>query len=182
MSIETENNTKTKKMMKDMTSLGDLEDLNPIRGETPVDIRERCLQLCRDYLSGNWRQQTVDTIDVRRVSGGMTNQMYYCGITCPSKEHQSVGVPQEVAVRLYGPKYFNNSDCDGNERLTDVIVSVMVSQNNLGPKVYALFDGGQIQAYYKVCMYFIPKCFYNCIVYQVEIKVLTYFISLLNCI
>ena len=142
--------------MKDFSDFNDIDfdKIDLIRGETPVDIQERCLQLCKDYLAANWLQQTVDTIEVRRVSGGMTNQLYYCGIKSPTTDVNSNidtnGVPQEVAIRLYGPKYFNNTDCGGNERLTDIVIALMVSQNKLGPKIYGLFEGGQIQAFYKV--------------------------------
>ncbi|CAG2181819.1 unnamed protein product, partial [Oppiella nova] len=75
----------------------------------------------------------------------MTNQLYYCGIA----EHSATSsAPQEVAVRLYGPKYFNNTDHEGNERLKDTIISLMISENKLGPKVYGLFEHGQILKYY----------------------------------
>ncbi|CAG2175787.1 unnamed protein product, partial [Oppiella nova] len=121
----------------------DFGQIDLTRGETPADIKDKCLQLCSDYLSGNWKQQTVDTIEVRRISGGLTNQIYYCGITSPSKE--SVGVPQEVAVRLYESHHFDKD----NSRLSDVVVGQLVSDNKLGPKVYGFFEGGQIQAYYK---------------------------------
>jgi hypothetical protein len=57
---------------------------------------------------------------------------------------------QEVAIRLYGRKYFNNLNCEGNERLTDVIIALLVSEYKLGPKIYGLFESGQIQHYYKV--------------------------------
>ncbi|CAG2100034.1 unnamed protein product [Medioppia subpectinata] len=124
-----------------------------VRGETPEDIKERCLELCKEYLSDNWRQQTVDTISVRRITGGLSNQLYYCGITSPSIEST---VAQEVVIRLYGSKWFNNLNTEGNERITDmrserlsdVITSLMVSEHNLGPKIYGLFDGGQIQHFY----------------------------------
>ncbi|CAG2100036.1 unnamed protein product [Medioppia subpectinata] len=123
-----------------------MNQIDLIRGETPVDIADRCLQLCKEYLSDVWTQQTVDTIEVRRISGGMTNQLYYCGIK--SADGVSTTVPREVAVRLYGPKYFNN-DGLADERLTDIIIGLMVSRNGLGPRVYGMFTGGQIQAYYK---------------------------------
>jgi hypothetical protein len=58
--------------------------------------------------------------------------------------------PQEVAIRLYGEKYFNNLSCEGNERLTDVIIGLLVFEYKLGPKIYGLFESGQIQHYYKV--------------------------------
>ncbi|XP_054156997.1 choline/ethanolamine kinase-like [Oppia nitens] len=132
--------------VKDINEV-DFDKLELLRGETPDDIRDQCLKLCQQYLAGNWLQQSTDTIKVVRVSGGMTNQLYYCGIVDKSDDNQEV--PQQVAVRLYGPKYFNNKDCDGNERLTDVVIALMVSQNKLGPKIYGIFDGGQIQAFYK---------------------------------
>ena len=119
-----------------------------VRGETPEGIEERCLQLCKDYLSGNWLQQTVDTIQFRRIMG-FSNELYYCGIGEPS---HTAGVPQEVAIKLYGKKWCNNLNSDGNdritdmcsERLSDVVVALMVSESNLGPKVYGVFPEGQI--------------------------------------
>ena len=58
--------------------------------------------------------------------------------------------PYEVAIRLYQGKHFNNADNETNKRLTDTIIALLVSQNELGPKIYGLFEGGQIQKYYKV--------------------------------
>ena len=126
-----------------------------IRGETPEDIKERCLQLCRDYLAHNWIQQTVDSIQVRRITGGLSNQLYYCGVNEPSLTSTA---PQEVAIRLYGNKLYNNMTGDANEklndrsseRLSDVITSLMLSETQLGPKIYGLFEDGQIQHYYQV--------------------------------
>ncbi|CAG2100653.1 unnamed protein product [Medioppia subpectinata] len=142
------NEVKPKKTLKDLKSIDefDINQIDLIRGETPIDIADRCLQLCKEYLSDVWTQQTVDTIEVRRISGGMTNQLYYCGIKGADKV--STPVPREVAVRLYGPKYFNN-DGVADERLTDIIIGLMVSRNGLGPRVYGMFTGGQIHAYYK---------------------------------
>ncbi|CAG2100037.1 unnamed protein product [Medioppia subpectinata] len=141
------NEVKPNKTMKDLKSIDefDLSQIDLIRGETPVDIADRCLQLCKEYLSDVWTQQTVDTIEVRRISGGMTNQLYYCGV---KSADESAVVPREVAIRLYGPKYINN-DGLADERLTDIIIGLMVSRNGLGPRVYGMFTGGQIHKYYK---------------------------------
>ena len=134
------------KDVKNMDEI-DFEKLDLIRGKTPHDISEKCLKLCKEYLAGNWIQQTLDTIEVRRVSGGMTNQLYYCGILSPSGTST---VPQEVALRFYGEKYFNKFDQESKERLTDVIISLLISESRLGPKIYGIFEGGQIQHFYKV--------------------------------
>ena len=135
--------------MEDTTSIDklDLNKLTLMRGQTPEDITEKCLKLCRDYLVGDWKEQTINTIQVKRVSGGLTNQLYHCAITTPNLSSKT---PQEVAIRLFGPRYWNPTGTEGNERLPDIIVASIVSQNKLGPHVYGLFEGGQIFKYYKV--------------------------------
>ncbi|XP_054157322.1 choline/ethanolamine kinase-like [Oppia nitens] len=123
----------------------DLENIDLYKGEKPTDIMDQCLQLCKDYLSGEWIQQTVDTITVRRITGGLINQLYYCGI---NKQNITSKVPQEVAIKLYGEKPMKTND-NNYERLNDTIIDLIVSVNQLGPKIYALFEHGQIQRYYK---------------------------------
>ena len=139
---------KSFKDIKDIKSIDDLDfdKIELIRGETPTDIKEKCLNLCKDYLSGNWTQQTIDTIEVRRVTGGLVNQLYYCGITQPNNDES---VPQEVAVRLYGENLLGSED---KGRIRDAVISLTFSQNNLGPKIYGLFESGQMQKFYKVSL------------------------------
>jgi hypothetical protein len=136
-----------RKSLEDIQNIDDLsyDIIDAQKGETPVDIRGKCLRLCQEHLGGVWLEQTIDTIQLRRISGGLTNQLYYCSVAQPSAE---AVVPEEVAIRLYGLKYINNEE--ENERLTDVITALMVSDMGLGPKIYGIFEQGQIQAFYKV--------------------------------
>ena len=120
------------------------------RGPTPPNIEETCLQLCQQYLGGVWVTLTIDEIKVERLSGGLTNQMYYCAID-DNKQRCDAEEPQEVAILLYGHKFFNNSTNESNKRLTDTIIALQMSEKGLGPKVYGLFERGQILKYYKVC-------------------------------
>ena len=139
------------------------------RGKTPDDIKQKCFQLCRDYLASNWLNVTIDEIEVKRISGGLTNQLYYCGID-EQKRLSETKVPQEVAIRLYSSKHFGD-----NERLSDTVIALLVSQNKLGPKIYGLFEGGQIQKYYKVYIFFnILYTYYSLIILNAVI-VLKYF-------
>ena len=134
------------KSFKDIKSIDDLDfdKIELIRGQTPTDIKEKCLKLCKDYLSGNWSEQTIDSIEVRRVTGGLVNQLYYCGITKPNTNAE---VPQEVAIRLYGEISFLGAE---EGRIRDTVIALVFSQNKLGPQIYGLFEGGQIQRFYKV--------------------------------
>ena len=122
-------------------------------GQTPDDIKEKCLKLCQDYLSGVWLTQTIDTITVERLTGGMLNQLYYVSINSVTNgvnsHEKDRDVPTEVAVKLTQKKTFlDESDIEEKERLLgELVVSLMVSENGLGPKIYGVFDGGVIQKY-----------------------------------
>ena len=134
--------------MDNKTSLFHLSDQSLwLRGKTPENIREQCYQLCREYLAGIWLRVSIDQIVVNRISGGLTNQLYYCAIE-ESSRTTGAKEPQEVAIRLYGDKHFNNSET--NERLSDIIIAILVSENSLGAKIYGIFDRGQILDYHKV--------------------------------
>jgi len=134
-------------MAQDLDDL-DLSKLEILRGVTPDDIKQKCFDLCKDFIGRVWLKVNIDDIEVKRLSGGFTNQLYYCAISKPMQPNGDE--IQEVAIRLYGRKYFNNLNCEGNERLTDVIIALLVSEYKLGPKIYGLFESGQIQHYYKV--------------------------------
>ena len=108
------------------------------------DIAIKCLTLCQQYLSGNWRQQTVDKITVKEVMGGKMNKMFHCAI---NEQDHAQDCPQEVAVRFYGDSDLEALD---KTRIRDSVISLLFSMRNLGPKVYAFFDQGQIIQYFKV--------------------------------
>ncbi|XP_054157301.1 choline/ethanolamine kinase-like [Oppia nitens] len=121
----------------------DMSNIKLERGDTPKDIKDRCYQLCRNYLADVWLTVGIDDIEVRRLSGGLTNQLYYCAINDIHRTNDA-SAPQEVAIRLYQTKHFNE-----NERTSDMIIGLMVSQCGLGPKLYGVFPDGQIQKFYK---------------------------------
>ncbi|XP_054163658.1 choline/ethanolamine kinase-like [Oppia nitens] len=146
-----ESDVKILKKFKDVKSLEefDLENLELIRGETPEDVKQRCLQLCKDYLSNEWLDQTVDTFEFKRLTGGMTNQLYYCSLPTVSNTSQT---PQEVCIRFYGPKHFNE-----DERLSDIIIALLVSESHIGPKILGIFEDGQILQYLKHRQFRLPE-------------------------
>jgi choline/ethanolamine kinase len=139
---ETSEKSSESKTFEDMSRL--------MRGSTPEDISEKCLKLCSDYLGGAWNKITVEQITVRRISGGYTNQLYYCGLTegIPLDEDE----PKEVTVRFYGKKWFNA--CENNERLIDMVIVLLASDKNLGPKIYGIFKEGEIGEYIEVIQIF----------------------------
>ncbi|CAG2105046.1 unnamed protein product, partial [Medioppia subpectinata] len=130
------------------------------KGEQPVDINEKCLQLCQKYLSGVWTQLTADRIRTTRLTGGLTNQLYLCEIIDKIEgQKQMVGreadregdreVVNEVAIRLYGKKYDNKSFDPQNPRFNDTITAALISSLGIGPRLYGLDPSGQVLQYVK---------------------------------
>jgi hypothetical protein len=117
-----------------------------IRGLTPPDITTKCLKVCSQYLGGSWSAVNEEKLTVKRITGGFTNQLYFCGL--PQNFITLSNEPKEVAVRFYGKKWFGIYS--GNERLNDLIIDLLTSVHNLGPKLYAIFEGGIIEEYIEV--------------------------------
>ena len=71
-------------------------------GDIPENITSLALKTCQEHIGLSW-----DTIDetqliLRRITGSLTNQLYYCGIPddVPS-EHDE---PREMVLMIYGKK------------------------------------------------------------------------------
>ena len=133
---------------------GDFQDLASkwsglVRGEDVPDIEQKCLSLCQKYLSGIWSELTVDDIEVKRLTGGMSNINYHCkALQSKSKDSNE---PKEVVVRFYGARYDWSLGSEPlNDRLMDGVVALLASEKGLGPHVYGIFNEGQIQKYYPV--------------------------------
>lgn len=134
------------------------ENLKPedlLRGSDLSDVEQRCLKLCSEYIGGAWSSATdpAKDITVKRIAGGLTNQLYYVGLAdhVTGENNKSVypDEPREVAIKFYQAKHFKT--VGGNdERLSDTIIGLLTSQLDIGPKVYGIFDDGIIQGYYKV--------------------------------
>lgn len=122
------------------------------RGTTPDDIKKKCLDLCKKYIGGTWDTVNEEDIEVNRISGGLTNQLYYVGLKDTVQqipEPVVVDEPREVTIKMYLAKHFKNKS-ETNERLNDTIISTIVSEINIGPKLYGVFENGVVQAYYTV--------------------------------
>ncbi len=118
-----------------------------IRGQTPEDIKQQCYHLCKEYVGGIWANISTDQFVLKRISGGLTNQLYHCLL---SDELNPVNnEPKEVVIRIYGKKHFNNLG-QKNERHSDSIVALLMAHNKLGPKLYGLFPKGEILEYVEV--------------------------------
>ncbi|CAK1546578.1 unnamed protein product [Leptosia nina] len=133
------------------------------------EMREVAGRICRNYLHGAWK--TVDPRDLhfRRISGGLSNFLYYVALpsdvarlggyqrdVSPETEQDmrlkkqlsahsfSLDEPKKVLLRIYGQVH--------GERAMDAIVTesvifTLLSERRLGPKLHGVFSGGRIEEY-----------------------------------
>lgn len=102
------------------------------------DMLEMATKVCRDYLQGPWKKITVNDISVKRISGGLSNWIYWITLLRTNIE------PRDVLIRLYGQKYGEN----GIENIiTESVIFTLLSERGLGPKLHGIFPGGRLEEY-----------------------------------
>src|ERR1700761_2241965 len=116
------------------------------REESSQDLHQKCFQLCKDYLGGVWMRLSFDDIVVNNIKKG-TNNLFYCAVNS-DKRRADAKEPQEVVIKFYGQKHFITGGEVKDQRLTDAVIAVIASERNLGPKIYGLFEGGEIMKFY----------------------------------
>ncbi|XP_017463300.1 PREDICTED: choline/ethanolamine kinase-like, partial [Rhagoletis zephyria] len=139
-------NEPLKNNQKGPLSFDDLSASDLIRGTTPVDIKARCLTVCRSYLAASWLSATEEDIEVTRITGGLTNQIYRVKLL---KTDESVKreLCTDVAIKFYLPKLVANFDAEDGERLNDTIILTILSELGIHPRVFGIFKDGFVQEY-----------------------------------
>ncbi|KFM56897.1 Choline kinase alpha, partial [Stegodyphus mimosarum] len=102
-------------------------------------MRDQAYRICRDYLSGSWKSISSSDMVFRSISGGMSNLLYYCSL--PETHTPLVGEPHQVLMRMYGQIH------GAEAKVTESVIFMMLSERNLGPKLYGIFPGGRLEEY-----------------------------------
>lgn len=121
-------------------------------------MRDVATRICREYLSGAWKNISQDEIQVKRMSGGLSNFLYY--VSLPNKKDTdenglslkrtrrdscpTVMEPTKVLLRIYGQSHGENAL---ETMLTESVVFALLSERQLGPRLHGIFPGGRIEQY-----------------------------------
>ncbi len=138
-----------------MEQYGSLKEDDRIRGSTPADLANRCMAMCQAYIGGSWTlAKDASEVEVQRITGGLTNQLYSVQLldSVPSTRNEVYpNEPRKVAVKLFQKKLIDPSfgRSGESERLSDVVVLTLLSQAEVCPKVYGIFDDGFVQTFYE---------------------------------
>ncbi|XP_021700268.1 choline/ethanolamine kinase isoform X4 [Aedes aegypti] len=125
------------------------------------DMRDIAARICRDYLTGAWKTIPAEDLQLKRISGGLSNFLYYVrlpdqqnGSSPKSSNHcykrarkdsySNMLEPKEVLLRIYGQTHGESAL---ESMLTESVVFTLLSERKLGPKLHGIFPGGRIEQY-----------------------------------
>ncbi|CAF0715411.1 unnamed protein product [Brachionus calyciflorus] len=108
----------------------------------PEEVKNFAFAVCREYLSGAWKKIDYNDFKVERISGGLSNYLYRCELN-KDKFKQVNNEPNAILLRLYGENHHKHSSI----LLKDIIVSAIMSDHNLGPKLYGVFPNGRLEEF-----------------------------------
>jgi hypothetical protein len=129
------------------------------------EMRDVATRVCREYLSGAWKNISSDEIQVKRMSGGLSNFLYYVSLPNNSDDsntiddstistkrtrkesYHNIMEPTKVLLRIYGQSHGENAL---ENMLTESVVFALLSERQLGPKLHGIFPGGRIEQYIPV--------------------------------
>lgn len=124
------------KLEKNLTSLQQVpQDKNNLEL-----VKKFVFALCQEYLGGIWKRVDIDDFEISKPNGGLSNHLYKCELK--SKKFQPIhNEPNKIFVRLYGDCHQNNSSA----MVKDIIVSTILSDFSMGPKLYGIFPTGRLE-------------------------------------
>lgn len=105
-------------------------------------MRSTAARICRDYLNGAWKGVTPENINLKRISGGLSNWLY--NVQLPDGVVPTRGEPRHVLLRLYGQVHGERA-LEG--LITESVIFALLSERRLGPKLHGIFPGGRIEEY-----------------------------------
>ncbi|XP_055540627.1 choline/ethanolamine kinase isoform X2 [Wyeomyia smithii] len=131
--------------------------------KSPTEMRDIAARICRDYLTGAWKTIPAEELQMKRISGGLSNFLYYVslpeqqkggstrasfsGSSCkrPRKNsYTNTLEPKEALLRIYGQTHGEHAL---ETMLTESVVFTLLSERKLGPKLLGIFPGGRIEQY-----------------------------------
>lgn len=131
--------------------------------KSPTEMRDIAARICRDYLTGAWKTIPAEELQLKRISGGLSNFLYYVSLpeqhggnspkaTFTSNASKRLRKdsctnllePKEVLLRIYGQTHGEHAL---ESMLTESVVFTLLSERKLGPKLHGIFPGGRIEQY-----------------------------------
>ena len=96
--------------------------------------------------------------------GGLTNELYICSL--PNNYPVINKEKKKVLLRIYG-RLYDDLVSSSSALISDIIVFTILSERNVGPKLYAIFPEGRLEELLPVSLF---KWYYSCYLEQFSIN------------
>ncbi|XP_035231143.1 choline/ethanolamine kinase-like [Stegodyphus dumicola] len=109
--------------------------------ESLEDMKKEAFEICRSFLLGPWKTLKIENFRFSAIRGGLSNTLYHCALpeNCVVKDSR---VPKEALLRIYGPLQE-----DSNVVIREAVTYMLLSERNLGPKLYGVFPKGRLEEF-----------------------------------
>jgi len=131
--------------------LDKMEDI-PEEPERKVDmhnIRIKAWKLCKNYLTGIWKQVKSDDLILTEICEGLSNLIFLVGLPQHIKTHDRE--PRQVLLRIFGSTLKQLNEETPESFITGIVIEnvifTILSERKLGPKLFGVFAGGRIEEY-----------------------------------
>lgn len=139
--------------------------------KTEDERREVAARICRNYLHGAWKTVDPQSLSFGRISGGLSNFIYYIALpdnrqdkqvqdSSPNTELDGLSLtfghvqrsisflgveePKNVLLRIYGQVHGERAM---DSIVTESVIFTLLSERRLGPKLHGVFSGGRIEEF-----------------------------------
>ncbi|XP_052868195.1 choline/ethanolamine kinase isoform X4 [Anopheles cruzii] len=148
-----------------------------LEASSPSEMRDIAARICRDYLTGAWKTISAEELQLKRISGGLSNFLYY--VSLPDQHYYNGANRGSPRDSFSGSELCKTKPTNGNKRarkdsytsmpepkevllriygqthgehaletmLTESVVFTLLSERKLGPKLHGIFPGGRIEQY-----------------------------------
>uniref|UniRef100_A0AC35TLD5 Choline/ethanolamine kinase n=1 Tax=Rhabditophanes sp. KR3021 TaxID=114890 RepID=A0AC35TLD5_9BILA len=106
--------------------------------EVTETFKSKCVALVRNYLGGAWLNVRHADCDIKQITGGMSNILFK--IDLPDNISVIGNQPKSTLLRLHGTD-------NAMALIIDTIIFTILSERQMGPKLYGIFDGGRFEEY-----------------------------------
>uniref|UniRef100_A0A0N4ZBF9 Choline/ethanolamine kinase n=1 Tax=Parastrongyloides trichosuri TaxID=131310 RepID=A0A0N4ZBF9_PARTI len=102
------------------------------------EFKLECMALAKRYLAGAWLSLAEDEFKVTKITGGLSNLIFK--IDLPDYVKPVAFEPRCALIRIHGTS-------SQSALIIDTIIFTILSERNMGPKLYGIFSDGRIEEY-----------------------------------
>ncbi|XP_058062720.1 choline/ethanolamine kinase isoform X2 [Anopheles bellator] len=110
------------------------------KASSPSEMRDIAARICRDYLTGAWKTISAEELQLKRISGGLSNFLYY--VSLPDQHYYSGGNRSSPRDSFSGSELCGKTKpTNGNKRARKDSYTSMLEPKEVLLRIYGQTHG-----------------------------------------